>query len=218
MAATLFNIKGFILQPGTRVTKDENDITVTERTYIGPSSLSHDFVRGSSYNFGSSREVIYTIEEEILEGGLKQIRVTTKDILSVDNQSSSSTTVEYSRQYFSTVVPGYGYFMALGRWIMVPAVTTRCTRYTSGGYSSGSVGRGGVGAGTYKITRHIRVKDTAQDPISPGKLAQVEVTISPTGWFCASATCTTTGNLQEIEERWEVNYEVTYEVGDDYHI
>lgn len=215
MAAKLLNVTGFILQPGTRVTTDQDKVVVTERTYIGPASGSCGFVRGEAFNSRSS-EYVVSLEEEILEGGLKQVRITTKDLGQA--KDVRSVTEEWSRQYFSAVVPGYGYFMALGKWIMVPAAIVRCTRYTSAGYRRGSLGHGGVSAPTYSLSRPIRVKDTSQGAPSPGKTSEVHVVIAPSAWFCASATCTDIGYVQEIEERWEVEYHVAYYVSDDYHI
>ena len=38
------------------------------------------------------------------------------------------------------------------------------------------------------------------------------VTIGPLGWYCSSGSCRTTGDVQEIEEVWEVEYGVGYAV------
>jgi hypothetical protein len=213
--AKIYGVGGHVLQPGTRVTTDQDKITVTERTYIGPGSISSGYHLGGRFNSALS-EYIVSYEQESLEGGLVQTRITTKDL--GEARDVRSVTEEWSRQYFSAVVPGYGYFMALGRWIMVPAAIVRCTRYTSGGYSRGCLGHGGIHAPTYTLSKPIRVKDTSQGAPSPGKTSEVTVVIAPSAWFCTSASCTDIGFIQEIEERWEVEYHVAYYVSDDYHI
>lgn len=215
MAVTHFGITDYVLQPGSRTIVDENGALTTEFTYIGPQSVQHPFTRGALRAIGSN-EMTMSVETENLEGGLCQVRVVTKDL--GEMRDIRSVTEEWSRQYFSTVVPGYGYFMGIGRWIMVPAAIVRCTRYSKGGYSRGSLGHGGVSAPSYGVTKKIRVKDTDPNAVSPGKTSEVTVSIAPSAWFCASATCNTTGDLQEIEERWEVEYHISYSVGADYHI
>jgi hypothetical protein len=80
------------------------------------------------------------------------------------------------------------------------------------------LGHGGVHAPTYSLSAPIRVKDTSEGAVSPGKTSQVTVSISPGPWFCSSASCTDIGYVQEIEERWEVEYSVKYTVSSDYNI
>ncbi len=219
MAYKHFGLSTFVMQPGTRESVDEIGIVTTERTFIGPANVAHGFEIGERVSIGwgswASNSFIFGVETEVLEGGLIQVRVMSKDLSKAEAQYSR--TVEYTRQHVSAAVPGYGYYCVYNKWIMVPASVVRCTRYSKSSYSRGSLGHGPVSAPTYSFGGPIRTRNTT----GPGGLATSTVTVSavPSAWYCVSANCTTTGKyLQEIEERWEVDYRLSYSITGDYNV
>ncbi len=173
---------GYILQPGMTISYDENKVKTGEAVYLGPASASHGFAvdtKAPSAMGMGAYSFVFDVQEEVVEGALKQVTVTAKDL--GESLSIKHEDIEYTKQYVSWVEPIEGAFVYHGQWVAIPAVTYRCTRWERNGYRMGTLGGGGGAVWASPSPYVIGI------------------------WQCVSGSCVTIGlHLQEIVERWEV--------------